>query len=105
MVDGVDALAFRLRDGNGFDCRHRLRAVCLGGVLDLALFVLVPALALVHPLETRENHLTEQCWDPTRPSRVCSQPGLDIQTPSLPRFLNLQRQSIASNFFQKKSLK
>ena len=49
LVDGVDLLPFCLRNRNGFDCRYRLGAVGLGRVLDLALFILVPALALVHP--------------------------------------------------------
>ena len=39
----------RLRNGDGFDGRDRLRAVCLGGVLDLAVLVRVAALALVYP--------------------------------------------------------
>jgi len=49
LVDGVDLQPFCLGDGDGSDHRYRLRAVCLGGVLDLALFVRIPALALVHP--------------------------------------------------------
>ena len=42
-------MAFRLGYGDGFDCRYALRAVGHRGVLDLTLFVRVPALALVHP--------------------------------------------------------
>ena len=49
MVDGVNALALRLGNGDGFDGRYRLRAVCLGGVLNLAVLVRVAALALVYP--------------------------------------------------------